>query len=741
MLTQIQKFIDTASFTNALKVTIAAVIPVVFFSYFDLFSIGFVLALGAIFAYPSDIATSLNQKMYGIVLTAVFTSMVTLAVNILFPYKVFFYPVLALLIFSISIVSVYGQRASMLSFSCLVALALAFSNTASGWPMFFHALLIFAGGIFYLVVSLVFHYLKPNRYLELQIQECLKLTSKYLKLRSDLWSLNADKKAITEKQLHLQVELNVIHQNIREVLIPNHSINGSSAANRKMLVVFICLVEILELALSTAFDHEKLHDKFDDHPKVLVTYQKLAYHLASSLKNFSKSVQKRKKQLDKPSLWDDVNALQLVISQYEKTLGKQQATEGIFMLTTMLQYADKQVDKIKTIEHAFTRDFTTLDYKGFDKDIEKFLTPQHYPWATLKENLSFSSSIFRHSLRITITLLTGLLLGVFFSFQNAYWILLTIIVIMKPGYGLTKERTFQRITGTILGGIIAFGLLYLVKDNYIISLFCIICMLLGFAFSQTNYKIGATFVTMYVVFIYGILTPNVNELVQYRILDTLVGAILAAVANYFLWPTWEFLSVSVTIEKAIFANQNYLKEISTYYNNKGVLPTSYKLARKNAFIEIGNLMASYQRMVQEPKSKQLHLEHVYELAVLNHSLLSSIASLGTYIQSHKTTSASKSFNVVVNTGIQNLENAIETLHKKDVTAKPTSVNELKLRFTELKNIQQSELINPNNNNNNNIETDFNTIMQEAQLVIEQLMWLINLSEKIVQTTQKVKNNS
>jgi hypothetical protein len=48
---------------------------------------------------------------------------------------------------------------------------------------------------------------------------------------------------------------------------------------------------------------------------------------------------------------------------------------------------------------------------------------------------------------------------------------------------------------------------------------------------------------------------------------------------------------------------------------------------------------------------------VYKLAVLNHSLLSSLASLGTYIQSHKTTT-SEAFNVVVDTAIKKLDNAI-----------------------------------------------------------------------------------
>jgi uncharacterized membrane protein YccC len=95
---------------------------------------------------------------------------------------------------------------------------------------------------------------------------------------------------------------------------------------------------------------------------------------------------------------------------------------------------------------------------------------------------------------------------------------------------------------------------------------------------------------MYVVFI-GIITPNISDLVQYRILDTVVGTVLAFVANHFLY----FLGISKcanTSRKAIKANQIYLQEIATFII-KGSISTSYRLARKNAFIEIGNLMASF----------------------------------------------------------------------------------------------------------------------------------------------------
>ena len=737
MIYKIRKFTDSTYFTNAIKVTIAAVIPVVIFSFLGKFEMGFAMALGAFFTYPSDIPSSLKHKINGILVTAFLVAGINLIVNIVYPYSWIFYPFLAVLIFLISMLSVYGQRATMVSFSGLIAVSLAFASINSGWAMVLHSGLILSGGLFYLLISLIFHGIRPHRYIELQIAECIKLTSKYLKLRGDLWTLNANKKSIIEKQLHLQVELNTIHQNIREVLISSHTTSGSSHQNRKMLLVFISLVEILELALSTAFDHDKLHQKFDDHPRVLLTYQRLAYNLAANLKQLSKSVKKHTKYISKHTLLSDLNSLQLSIEEYENDLGKNTASEGVFMLTTMLQYAEKQVEKIKIVERAFTLDFNSQDLKGIDKDLEKFLTPQYYPLSTLTQNLSFSSTIFRHSLRLTIILMLGFIIGKFLPFHNVYWILLTIIVIMRPGYGLTKERSFHRIIGTVIGGLIAFGILFIVKDNIVISILSILCILLGFSFTQINYKVSAIFVTMYVVFIYGLITPNIGDLVQYRILDTVVGAALAFLANHFLWPSWEFLNIPVYLEKSIKANQDYLKEISIFYNKKGNISTSYRLARKNAFIEIGNLMASFQRMVQEPKSKQKQLPQVYKLTVLNHSLLSSLASLGTYIQSHKTTTASEAFNVVVDTAIKNLHNAIAVLKENNLELRVNLPQEdLAMRFTELKNIREKEL-------KEGIPIDeeaFKLKMQEAQLVIEQLIWLTNLSENILKTIKILKDS-
>jgi len=730
MLKLIKEFLVGTNFTNALKAAISAIIPVLIFSKLGYLEMGLTIALGALFTLPSDIPSNLNHKIKGIIVTVLFFSIANLLINLSYPYPTLFFPTFCILVFSLSMLTVYGQRATMVAFSSLLIISISFSHIHSGWEMIIHSLLLLSGGLFYLLISILFYYINPHRYTELQIEKCIHLTSKYLKLRGDLWELNSDRKEITNKQLILQVELNEVHENIREILIRNRTDYGSSNQNRKLLLAFISLVEIMELAVSTSFDHNKLHEKFDDQPKVLKTYQNLAYNLAKNLKTLSKKIRNRKKNPSKNDLNDALYKFEIAINEYEKNLGKN-ASEGVLMLTNMLHYAEKQVGKIKNLEKIFTSNTKLKDLNGREIEFQKLITKDYYPLSTLVENLSFSSLAFRHSLRITATLLIGFIIGKFLPFQNVYWILLTIVVIMKPGYGLTKKRTFNRFLGTVIGGIIGFLVLSTGPNQLILGALTIFFLILGLSFNPSNYKIGTLFITLHVIFIFAILNPTDGDIVLYRILDTFVGATLAILANYFFWPFWEFLNTNENIENSIKAIRDYLLQISIFYNNKQAINSNYRLARNRAFIEIGNLMASFQRMLQEPKSKQNNLQQVYKITVINNAMLSSAASLGTYTQTHKTTDASESFNSVFNKIISNLDQAIAIL-KGNVDSKDIE-NLSNDNLIEIKKIRVKEKSEETEVD----EEDLKIKLQETQMVKEQLIWLTNLSANIVKTSKSL----
>ena len=729
MLKLIRNFTEGTDFNNAIKATLSAVIPVLIFSNLGNLETGLTIALGALFTLPSDIPSNLKHKIKGIIVSVLFFSLANLLINLTYPYPIIFVPVFCTMVFTLSMLAVYGQRATMVAFSTLLIISISFAHIHTGWEIIQHSLLLLAGGLFYLLISILFQYLYPHRYTELEIEKCIHLTSKYLKLRGDLWEIDSDRKAITKKQLLLQVELNEVHENIREVLIRNRNDYGSSHQNRKMLLSFISLVEIMELAISTSFDHNKLHQKFDEHPLVLKTYQNLAYNLAKNLKSLSKKIRNRKTNPIKNNLNDHFEKFENAIQEYEILLGKE-ASEGVLMLTNMLHYAEKQIGKINNLEKIFINPTKLKDLNGREKDIEKLITKDYYPINTLIENLSFSSLVFRHSLRITLTLLIGFIIGKYLPFENVYWILLTIVVIMRPGYGLTKERTLNRFLGTVGGGVLGFLVLSFGPTPLILGVLTIVFLILGLSFNPSNYKIGTLFITLHVIFIFAILNPTHNEIIIYRILDTMVGALLALFANHFFWPFWEFLNTNENIENSIKAIRNYLMQISIFYNNKKDINSNYRLARNQAFIEIGNLMASFQRMLQEPKSKQNNLQQVYKITVINNAMLSSAASLGTYTQTHKTTDASQSFNTVINIIISNLDQAIAIINGHNSLKKS---EKLDLVYSEIRKIRVEEKNESENSNEENLKIN----LQEIQMVKEQLIWLTNLSNNIVTTTKSL----
>ncbi|WP_010254725.1 FUSC family protein, partial [Myroides injenensis] len=735
MLSKARKYTDNSHLADSLKITISAVIPFLVLMPYKEFNWAFAAALGAMLTAPVDIPSNLKDKLGGLLVGAFTVPAVTLVLSLTHGYW-FFYPIFVLILFSLSMVSVYGHRANMLSFTGLLAASLGLAHSYTGQDLWIHCLMLLLGGLLYLLVSVTFYFVRPRRYGILQASECMTLTSEYLMYRAQLWNKDADINKITEEQLNIQIKLNEVHENLREYLVRNKANTGNSSNNRRLLVAFSTLVEILEIAVSTSFDHKKLRELYKERRDIIDDYQQLAFDLAYTIQELGEALNMGLKYKPKKDLNKQLRELQIKVSEFVKESNSDTKTEAVLMFSNVLHYAQGQINKINILERILIEKAFNANVEERFKDLEKFLTPVHYRWETLRENLNFTSTIFRHATRLTLTILVGLIISNFFNLLNGYWILLTIVVIMRPGFGLTKKRSFERVIGTVAGGLLAFGLLYVLDSNVTLIAYCtIIAMIIGYWFSHTDYKIGVTFITMYVVLIYAILTPNFMELLQYRVIDTFIGALLAFSANYLLWPSWEFLNVNTHLSKSVQANKEYVKEITLLYNEKGEAKLPYKLARKYAFIEIGNLMASFQRMIQEPKSKQKLRTEIYELAVLNHTFLSTAASIGIYVQSRHTTKASEAFNIVMDYVDKNLSTTINLLdlatsQEQSNTISEEVVENYNLSITYLKDIREYELKKTYSDDN-----EIKDLMEESILVIEQLTWLAQLSEKILKVSR------
>jgi len=270
--------------------------------------------------------------------------------------------------------------------------------------------------------------------------------------------------------------------------------------------------------------------------------------------------------------------------------------------------------------------------KNEEYEYSKFVTRQDYAPHVFFDNFSFNSAAFKHALRVSLVCLVGFVIAKFIAIgHHSYWVLLTIIVILKPGFSLSKQRNYQRLIGTIMGGIAGIAILLFIKNADVQFALLVILMLGTYSFLRLNYVVSVLFMTPYVLILFKFL--GVGMVVQERIIDTAIGSTIALIASYLIFPSWEFEQIKVNLSGVLNANVCYLAKIADSVSGKNVTTNEYKLTRKDVYVKSANLAAAFERMTSEPKSKQRKIKEIHKFVVLNHILSSYIATIASSLTS------------------------------------------------------------------------------------------------------------
>ncbi len=725
------EYFKSTDFSKAILLGIALVVPIIIGLKLNALQVGVTITVGAMLASPSNVSGSLRHKITGILIATLLAMIISFIGAYLHVSLWLLFPILGILMFGISYISIYGFRASLISFSGLFALVLSFSNVSTGMQPYERVLLIGVGGLWYLALNLLWYYIHPKEQTEFYLGKTLRLTADYLETRGKLVEEKNNRTVLLKKLLNLQTELTATHETLRDILISSRTGSGKSDYEGKRMLIFAQLVDMLELAMANPVNYSKTDELFSKKPAQLADFQGLLFAMRDRLQEISHNLSTPKKLQRNTKIEEFQEKIGIDVSEFAPELNEE-LDENWLMLKNLHKYQNEQIRKIEKIEWLLNnpaqREISLINRE----DSRRFLTKQKYDLHVLTENFNLRSPIFKHSLRLATMTMIGFAVGILISAQNPYWILLTLIVIMRPAFGLTKTRSRQRTIGTLIGGALAVGIVLLTQNTTVYAILAIISLVFAFSMVQRNYKASATFITLFVVFIYALLRPDIFNVIQYRVLDTLIGAGLATLGNLLLWPAWEVQGIQKTLQTTLRSYRIYLEEIKGYYNTKGHISSEYKVARKKAFLAMSDLSAAFQRMTQEPKSKQKNLDKIYEIVVLNHTFLSSLASLSTYIINHPTTPASDNFNRVMERITQNLSDA-ETI--------------LKDASLEMENGDPSEedIFDATFGQNLSFSTqgqtpsemkDFHIEMEEAHLIREQLKWLLTMSEKIPQLLKK-----
>jgi uncharacterized membrane protein YccC len=284
------------------------------------------------------------------------------------------------------------------------------------------------------------------------------------------------------------------------------------------------------------------------------------------------------------------------------------------------------------------QNYTTYDKKlsrNFNPSIEheQFTEHENIEPKIFVENLSLQSNTFRHSLRLSLATIAGYLVSKFLPFSHSYWILLTIIVILKPAYSLSKKRNYNRLAGTIVGALFGFAILWLIRDETAVFVIMILLMIGSYSFMRTNYLVFVSLMTPYILLMFHLLNANnFRAVVTDRVIDTAIGSVIAFIANIFLLPVWEHEQVTDYLVKMIDDNLHYFLDVTAVLCKKPVSVNQYKISRRNAFVSLANLSDAFNRMLSEPKNKQKNIRELHQFVVASHMLVSNIATLSLFTQ-------------------------------------------------------------------------------------------------------------
>lgn len=186
---------------------------------------------------------------------------------------------------------------------------------------------------------------------------------------------------------------------------------------------------------------------------------------------------------------------------------------------------------------------SALDEPEEQKEIE--IETKKHPLRGLLEQMTPRSIIFRHALRLAVASAIAIAVYKFFRLEHGYWLIITVLVIVKPIFADTQKRALERVLGSVAGGILAVVIAAFVQNIVVLDVLLILFSALAFSHVRTNYGFYVLFLTPFVVLMIDTVIPGDWQIAFVRILDTLIGGAIALIVSYLLRPRAAFKANSL----------------------------------------------------------------------------------------------------------------------------------------------------------------------------------------------------
>ncbi len=242
----------------------------------------------------------------------------------------------------------------------------------------------------------------------------------------------------------------------------------------------------------------------------------------------------------------------------------------------------------------------------------------------------------RHAIRAALAIGSAYALSFALPWHaHDYWILLTIVVVLRGSLAQTLERRNSRVLGTLLGCLLAAGLLWGHLPPLMLLVIVSLAQAVAHAFAIKKYlvtAIAATVLGLVQAHLLNAGTSPAFDVVE-RMADTLIGVAIAWIFSYVL-PSWERSQLPALVARTLSAQARHarvalgLGQLQAVDNEPEL---AWRLERREAYDSLSALVQATQRSLSEPRAVRPPLVPLGRLLAHSYQLLAQLTAVKTML--------------------------------------------------------------------------------------------------------------
>ncbi|CBG71543.1 putative integral membrane protein [Streptomyces scabiei 87.22] len=217
--------------------------------------------------------------------------------------------------------------------------------------------------------------------------------------------------------------------------------------------------------------------------------------------------------------------------------------------------------------------------------------------ARVARNVALSGASWRYGLRLALCIGIAQALVSLVPVPRSYWVALTITFVLKPDFGSVFSRALLRALGTVVGLVVAAGILAEVPRGWWdVPVMLLLAPLIP-VFTPRGYGYQTAAITPVILLLSDILNHQGTGLLVPRLVDSLMGCAIALVAGYLLWPESWHARVGARLADAVADTAAYVEQT---FGRGAAAPADRVRMRRRLYRDLSAIRTEFQRALTEP---------------------------------------------------------------------------------------------------------------------------------------------